>query len=287
MKKRILYLATLLVVILAFSSCDNDDNYNDSYIISYGVITSVDQNDNYAAIIKQDGGAILTVTESLVNVKLEADMRVIMNYTILGLTRTSSSDNKNYFDVRLNAIDSVLSKGVVKQSFINEDKELISDSLGNDPIVKIHNAWFTEKFLNLNFEYYTNNLSRTTDSRKRHMISLIYDDVTLEDGAVVLTLRHNAFEDVPTGNVQYYNALARVSFDVSSIIPEGQTSTKIILKWKSYGTSVNNVVENSYKSEFDPSIYSDNSDLKPVPNNRNNLIGGPVYNFNDAFIIVK
>lgn len=170
----------------------------------------------------------------------EEDLRVYVNYSIVGSERdeTGLEGNMNYY-IRLYGFDDVLTKVPVKQSFINEDKEVRQDSIGNDPI-NVREAWFGGRYLNVEFR-----IPVKDGSKEKHFINLVQGDVVAHNDTVYVTLRHNAYGERPdTGNDQgnYSWGRGRVSFDLTSIVPEGQTSVPVKLLWTEYGKNTSETV---------------------------------------------
>ena len=144
----------------------------------------------------------------------------------------------NYY-IRLYGVDDVLTKVPVKQSFINEDEEVRQDSIGNDPI-NVREAWFGGRYLNVEFR-----IPVKDGSKEKHFINLVQDDVGTHNDTVYVTLRHNAYGEKPdTGNDRgnYSWGRGRVSFDLTSIVPEGQTSVPVKLLWTEYGKNTSETV---------------------------------------------
>ena len=105
--------------------------------------------------------------------------------------------------------------------------------IGNDPVA-VSKAWFGGKYLNLEF-----NIPVQPASSTSHMLNLVQDDVTAHGDTVCLTFRHNAFGDKPSdnerkGNGKLYWSWGNVSFDLSTIVPAGETSVPVKLIWEGY-----------------------------------------------------
>ena len=114
--KRVSKLFALLIAALsvALVSC-NKDGSSDNFYVSYGVIVGTQD----AYTIKTDGGNTLTVIENLVPLFPVVDgMRVRVNYTI-------EKQTANGFEVRLNAIEKILSKDPVYSTKLTPE-ELLS-----------------------------------------------------------------------------------------------------------------------------------------------------------------
>lgn len=214
---------TLVLALCAtlFSACNDDDGYSlDKVWISYGTI----QGDGRDFTIRLDNGATLFMAANLIpHYPFRNNQRVIANYTILSEATPLASREKGYM-VRLNNIYDVLSKKPVAQSFIDLDAEHRKDSIGNDPI-NVVDAWFGGKYLNVNFDMLVSGSYGV-----KHFINLVHDDVTVDpEGVVNVTLRHNAYADARS-----YWGFGRVSFDISGLVPEGESKIELRLKWTDY-----------------------------------------------------
>ena len=226
------------LIVMAFTACDDDDEYyyvgGGSSWISYGNLEKIDNGTRSKFAIRRDDGSRLIVTEGLpLNFKeAEEGLRMYVNYSIVGSERdeTGLEGRMNYY-IRLYRYTDVLTKDPVKQSFINEDEEQRQDSIGNDPI-NVREAWFGGKYLNVEFS-----IPVKAGSGEKHFINLVQDDVVAHNDTVYVTLRHNAYGEKPdTGNDRgnYSWARGQVSFDLTSIVPEGQKSVPVKLIWTEY-----------------------------------------------------
>ena len=87
----------------------------------------------------------------------------------------------------------------------------------------------------LNMEFY---IPVKGNSSTAHFINLVVDDVApATNDTVYVTLRHNAYDDKPgEGRVpgDYRWAWGNVSFDLTSLLPEGATSVPVKLTWTGY-----------------------------------------------------
>lgn len=128
MNKKV-YIITLFAILLLLNSCSKKSLFISDEVDyiplkgSYGVIqTPVDNGLFNIKIESYPNVEILTVIESNVPLFKPIDgLRVIASYTAL--------EGNN---IRLNTIESVISKKTVKQSFINKYYLHISDSLANN-----------------------------------------------------------------------------------------------------------------------------------------------------------
>ena len=282
MKKIFFYCAVLLAGVFATTSCSTKDDVN--YVVnyqsweSYGTAESPTK-DGYSVIRRDDGAKLIILYSNGDNFNAEVGQRIIFSYDIIKDMSEGDIFNKTY-TIALHDALKILTKGVVDQSFINEDPTHREDSLGNDPILKIDKAWFSGKFLNLNLIYpYTPSLGVS------HMLSLVYDNANSDSTAVVvLTLHHNAYRDTinntralkETRNSynSIYTTSARTAYDISSILPEGQTSVKIVLKRVEYNDKLQEVVRSSeatFRLSPDDESRSENEEWDNI------LIDGPEY----------
>lgn len=234
------------LIVMGFTACDDDDEYyyvgGGSSWLSYGNLEKIDNGSRSKFAIRRDDGNRLIVTEGMpINFDgAEEDLRVYVNYSIVGSERdeTGLEGNMNYY-IRLYGFDDVLTKVPVKQSFINEDEEVRQDSIGNDPI-NVREAWFGGRYLNVEFR-----IPIKDGSKEKHFINLVQDDVVAHNDTMYVTLRHNAYSEKPdTGNDRgnYSWGRGRVSFDLTSIVPEGQTSVPVKLLWTEYGKNTSETV---------------------------------------------
>ena len=203
-------LAILLFVAAGFAACDNDDDYyyvggNDSWL-TYGNLEAIDNGGYSNFAIRDDDGDRLIIADG-VSVKGDG--------------------------AKEGGLEEVLTKAPILQSFVDADEAHRQDSIGNDPVA-VSKAWFGGKYLNLEF-----NIPVQPASSTSHMLNLVQDDVTAHGDTVCLTFRHNAFGDKPSdnerkGNGKLYWSWGNVSFDLSTIVPAGETSVPVKLIWEGY-----------------------------------------------------
>jgi len=219
MKKIVLKLSLgFLSVFLLFSCLDeNDDIY-----VSYGVIQNVNSNNDYE--ILTDKGNALVVTRSLTSRTIENDMRVLVNYEII----SEKDKSKNVFEIKVNGFYNLLTKPVVKESFILQDEESRRDSIGNDPFSGI-SARFGGDYINIDFE-----LLHSQSSDNKHMINIVHDDTRTNADTIYLSLYHNAYGEVPGQGLYLYRGIGRCSFKVSDLLPQGVSSIPVKLMWTEY-----------------------------------------------------
>ena len=237
MKSKTWKIALMLSLFIGvFAACDDDDEYyyvgGGSSWISYGNLEKIDNGTRSKFAIRRDDGSRLIVSEGVAINSSDATegLRVFANYSILGSERdeTGLEGSMNYY-IRLYRATEVLTKDPVKLSFINEDEEVRQDSIGNDPI-NVSEAWFGGKYLNVEFR-----IPVKSGSNTKHFINLVEDDVVAHNDTVYVTLRHNAYGEAPVeGDRGHVWSRGRVSFDLTSIVPEGKTSVPVKLIWTEY-----------------------------------------------------
>ncbi len=211
--KKLLFVILCAGMIL---SCNNDEG--ETAYISYGDIQI--EGDNVK--ILRDDGAFLSIEQSSVPLtSLPDGQRVVVIYNIL--SEAVPEIWPTTYPIRLNALNTVLCKTPVEASFIDANFDHRNDSIGNDR-VGVRNAWFGGDYLNLNLLFLESN------TQGKHFINLVHEDPRPDNDTVYLTLRHNGYD--PQFQSNYF---ARVSFDLSGLIPEGENSIDVSLTWPSYG----------------------------------------------------
>ncbi|RKD91874.1 NigD1/NigD2 family lipoprotein [Mangrovibacterium diazotrophicum] len=202
----------LLISVFLVSCNDDDDDYSlGKYWITTGTV--VKSSDYFS--VTTDGGDKLWPSATNVDPEhLEDGMRVFVNYTILDDAEESSG--YDYY-VKINSMSEILTKPIF--NFTAETTEEVRDSIGNDAVT-ITDTWFTDDYLNVQFEY-GGGLGFT------HFINLVKDTDDLEtgDGEIILELKHNK-----NGDPYNYLQWGIASFDISELQVDGQTSVDIYLR---------------------------------------------------------
>ncbi len=149
--------------------------------------------------------------------------------------RPEIQDEERVLEITLERLEYVLSKPVIRESFILEDEAKRRDSIGYDGIrpYEKQTAWFGGDFLNIRFEYL-----RYENSQVRHMVNLVWDDVRIqeseEDDYVHLHLHHNAYGEVPSASATPVSDTGICSFNIAGLVPEGKEGVKVMLFWDWY-----------------------------------------------------
>ena len=132
------------------------------------------------------------------------------------LTQTA----ENRYNIRLNGIESVLTKPAVKASTITDPELVVEDA------VIIRDIWFGGGYVNMLIEF-----AHKDGSDTAHFINLIHDD-TLVGEKYAFILRHNAYGETPKDGEIFRSSLGYVSFPISQIIEEDEA--EISFTWNSH-----------------------------------------------------
>ena len=199
---------------LVLSSCLKDETGWGTYYVNYGIIQGTSSN---FSIVTDEGEVLHVVENKDPGFEIADGKRVVVNYSVLA----TNEDSK---DVRINELVDLLTKLPVLSSSLSSTQQ---DSIGFNPI-EVTDVWFGgAKYLNINFMVYRAN------ANIKHFINLVVNENESTIDRKVVQLRHNAYDD-PWVTQSY----GRVSFDVSSLLPAGMDSIKLVLKWHTYGDDI-------------------------------------------------
>jgi hypothetical protein len=241
--KRFLHTTNILIAALSAAvmavSCASDEPMM-TFWSEYGVVSYVG-GDEYFEIADDDGVYYIVENNTVSDEGIAEGKRLFFAYyDYVDVTgnpslRLDLQSKERVLEVRLEQIDYVLSKPIIRESFILEDEAIRRDSIGHDGIRPYgkEKAWFGGNFLNISFEY-----TRYKGSDTRHLINLVWDDVRIpegeEDDYVHLYLRHNAYGELPSISDIDEKDTGVCSFDLSELIPEGKDNIKVKLFWDEY-----------------------------------------------------
>jgi hypothetical protein len=225
------------------SSCLEE---SDEVYVSYGVIQNWVSNSNYE--ILTDKGNTLVVTKSNSFQEIEDGKRVLANFEIL----SDKESNRNVYEVAVKGFYNLLSKPLVRESFILEDESSRRDSIGNDPYTSIY-AWFGGDYINIDFEIYFDRFSG-----EKHLINLVYDDTRASADTLYLSLYQNAYDENPKYGGEYVRGWGRCSFKLSDLLPSDVNSKPVKLTWLEYGYGFK-IVERSDSGVFTKGIRSEST----------------------------
>lgn len=242
-KSSLLFLLLVLATaVLGACSMDGGDQW--LHYTDLGTITSVgDEGSSFYFRMRRDDGVELYAVENYApDYELYEGKRVYCAYEILGSVNESSVDKAYY--IRVLGFDNIISKPLVRESFILEDEDHRRDSIGND-LIRVYQAWFGGDYINIQFQYL-----RAENSKAKHLVSLVWDD-TADDGIVHLYLRHNAYgETYP--NYVMESATGFASFPMLETVGEDMPEIEVRLyyQWEANGQQV------CLKQTFIPGSYN-------------------------------
>ncbi len=202
--KKWIFILTLPLWLLVFSSCDTDEGYSlDKYSVNLATVKMIDQHAGTYYLLLDNRQKLWPAAQKVYFTPEEGN-RVLANYTLL-------SDRVGGYDhyIRINSISKVLLKSVIELNQSNKD------SIGNNA-VSIEDIWFSGKYLNVMFGYWGS-------GHKTHFINLVNNTTVAHpmDNCIYLELRHNANNDAA---VQRFHGL--VSFDLANQLIGGQTASR-------------------------------------------------------------
>lgn len=208
MKRIFTSIITLgIVATAAVISCKKDET------ICYNNVTM--GNIDGKTIISDQGNTFdITETPFEINLSDFKYGRVILSCDVLAQT------SANRYNIRLNGIESVLTKPAVKASTITDYDLVVEDA------IVVRDMWFGGGYINFLIEF-----AHKEGSETAHFINLIHDD-TLVDEKYAFILRHNAYGEVPTEGEVYRSSRGYVSFPISQIIEEDEAD--ITISWNSH-----------------------------------------------------
>jgi hypothetical protein len=212
------FVFILMLPLLAFISCDNDDD--DDRWVSIATVSNPDNSAHFS--LKLDNNKTLYVSKTnFESYRPKTGQRVLVDYTVL--------DRKaETYNVKLNDAYNILTKGIF---YITPETQ---DSIGNDPIA-IRDIWVGSDFLNVEFLYW--------GYGKTHYINLVKDDSKqYADNKIHLEFRHNNNNDA---QVYRYNGI--VSFNLTSLLSQTSTPLELAIHIKKY-----NGEESVYNFEYNP-----------------------------------
>lgn len=233
MKNTQFILILLITSIISFS-CKKDDT------LRYGNVTMGNLVDGHFV---SDQGNTFNVAESTCKVDFEKFRRGIMQCDVL------KKVGEKEYDVRVTRLDTVFMKSPIAESIASDDIEKTVE----DPI-HIEQFWVSGGYVNMYimFEIQTNPLLENS----KHMINLVYDDSSDEEGKYTFTLRHNSFGETfkpaekeetevsaDSETINWGFAGSYVTFPIADLIPE--KSAEVSIKWKSHV-----IVGNSWTSSI-------------------------------------
>lgn len=247
MKKYWLLLFASAALVLASCSKEAGDDrwihYSD-----LGVIEEIgDGGEFYFKMTRDDGATLIAVENSSEDYELYVGKRVYCAYEIIETDYKQGGGKTCYIAVL--GFDDILSKPVIRRSFLLEDYEHRSDSIGNDLIMAIYDrAWLGGNHLNIEFQY-----MKAVGSEGKHMINLVWDDSDSQERIIDLYLHHNAYGETRKNGYDMERAAGFVSFPILETVPEGaeEVTLRLHYNWdgKESDTS-DNYMEKTFKPNY-------------------------------------
>ncbi len=224
---KFLLIASLLPFFLA---CEDHQNNNDLNNYELDIATVQNPYNETSFFFRLDNNKRMWVDESNFSGYAPKDgQRIVANYTLLADKRATHLYD---YDVRLNDVYEVLTKGIFNVS------KATQDSIGNDSI-SIDDMWIGSDYLNVQFSYPGYN--------KTHFINLVNDTSKIfSDGKIHLYFRHNSNADSPV-----YLRSGIVSFNIKSL-QTGASGT--LLNLVIHVNIPNQAAEKTYDIPYDFSL---------------------------------
>ena len=203
----------LSIICAAMTSCRQDDT------LRYNNIT---MGDIIEGTFTSDQGNIFNVVEKTCEGNLEEMERAFIACDVLSLR----PGTENEYDIRLNAIARVLVKDAISRE--NADGDEVTAVA--DP-VHVNALWISGGYINMQLI-----LEKIADSSTKHLVNLVMEESSAEEGKYTFTLRHNSYGESMSydtvGDKDIVFALAYVSFPLTKIID--RNCAEITFNWKWY-----------------------------------------------------
>ena len=211
-------------------ACEDHQNNNDLNNYELDIATVQNPYNETSFFFRLDNNKRMWVDESNFSGYAPKDgQRIVANYTLLADKRATHLYD---YDVRLNDVYEVLTKGIFNVS------KATQDSIGNDSI-SIDDMWIGSDYMNVQFSYPGYN--------KTHFINLVNDTSKIfSDGKIHLYFRHNSNADSPV-----YLRSGIVSFNIKSL-QTGASGT--LLNLVIHVNIPNQAAEKTYDIPYDFSL---------------------------------
>ena len=225
---RNIFIFAAMAILPAAVSCQEDDTLQYNNVTMGNVV---------AGTFISDQGNIFNVVEQNCTGKIDTMKRAIKVCDVL----RKSEGTDGAYDIRLNMLNSVLTKSPLTMSEITDEDALVTDP------VHIQEIWYSGGYLNMYVAIPIRN-----GSKNPHLINLVLDDSATSGNSYVFELRHNGFGEIWSElNSDFVLAGAYVSFSLGKAI--SGDSAHVTLNWRWHKPVGNGwsleVVDN--KIEFD------------------------------------
>lgn len=217
LKLSFISIISLLSGLLLFTSCEKqEDKYSiGDFIVSFGIVEKSPETIEESYTIRLDNGdRFVNISPSQSDKVFKFGQRVFVNFAPYE-DKISSGNSKTIYG-KINLIQSVLYKDILKMSQINKD------SIGKDPVI-VRESWITgDSILNIGFNYYTEG--------SIHTINLV--DIAQGNGRekpFIFEFQHNAKQNRPQ-----YRASGYVSFKLNGYKIPGQQKVDFAIRYTDY-----------------------------------------------------
>lgn len=208
MMKKFFSFIAFAAILLAFTSCLDDDGGNDYYNVGMGTLQKSDK--MYSIAFDGEGGTYAVPDSSLIVYRKlqKPGQRVIAMFNVI-------SDGRSERAIRLRDIFAVLTKGFADAP----DNQAENEALGND-LANVGEAWIAGGCLNVKFSVPTSNYTL-----KPHLVNA-YDTGTEDsEGYRIIEFRHHLNGNTPS----YWSAYDYVSFTLPDA---ADASKKYVLRYQ-------------------------------------------------------
>lgn len=234
------YILIAATALLASCSAYNDpENYG--ILTDYAIAAKYEGNGIVDYFFERDDGAILLINNSTPSEEVADGQRVKLYYQIDGESGGSESrmtivNTKKVYNITLYAMVKVPVREPLSMSTLTPEE---SRRLGDDPLEQVTRLFFSGGYLNLEYRISANNEDGFHDLNLVIEDALIHaEEETDEEAGEELTLYIRYNNDASGSQAISSNLTDQeyaVSFDITRLIPEEQTTLKINFIWREPG----------------------------------------------------
>lgn len=217
------WVAGTILTTFTLSSCLDDDGFSTDKF-SFGVATVKPLGNNAYYLQWDDNTTFWPATGVTPYFGVDKERRAFINFTLLGDSTNGFTTEYDYA-IRLNRIDSVLTKSIVADLGDKND-----EYYGNDA-VWMKSVWIEDGYINFQFETYF-------DGSTKHFLNLVKRNGT---DPYELEFRHNAF-----GNLSGGRGWGLASFRLNSLPDTNDETVTMKINYTSY--EGDQTIELKYKS---------------------------------------
>lgn len=164
-----------------------------------------------------DQGLTFNIVERTCSVDIDTLERAMISCDILTCTGESQ------YNVRLTDFNPIFSKYPVDSTSVTDN-----DIFKEDPL-SINEVWYSGGYLNMHI-----NVPVKENSRQKHLVNLVRNDMESSTGMHEFTFKHNAFGEVITADdYDFIPSSAYISFPIAQLFKDDEQNIQIILNWTS------------------------------------------------------